>query len=241
MIVAAAVYNVDRPYSTECADPLRAHVARYAWGDDYHDVIEQRLDRLLGWMREHSTEPFDAKRYVDTGPVQERVYAQHAGIGWIGKNTCVIHPMLGSWLFLGEIICSLPLEPDPPDVVEVGGPEALTRNEAIELAERTSGRKLKRRRLPRPVVRVAMPLLTRPKPALASIFGLGLLMDLQESKCDDTPLRERGIAATSASEHAKQWPDSALKLMFRSRSRAIPSRSNNSLRSHALWIFPRSS
>jgi len=120
VIVTATVYNVDRPYSTECADPLRAHIARYAWGDDYHDVIEQRLDRLLGWMREHSPEPFDAKRYVDTGPVQERVYAQHAGIGWIGKNTCVIHPTLGSWLFLGEIICSLPLEPDPPALDQCG-------------------------------------------------------------------------------------------------------------------------
>jgi len=120
VIVTATVYNVDRPYSTECADPLRAHVARYAWGDDYHDVIEQRLDRLLGWMREHSPQPFDAKRYVDTGPVQERVYAQHAGIGWIGKNTCVIHPTLGSWLFLGEIICSLPLEPDPPALDQCG-------------------------------------------------------------------------------------------------------------------------
>jgi len=120
VIVTATVYNVDRPYSTECADPLRAHVARYAWGDDYHDVIEQRLDRLLGWMREHSPQPFDAKRYVDTGPVQERVYARHAGIGWIGKNTCVIHPTLGSWLFLGEIICSLPLEPDPPALDQCG-------------------------------------------------------------------------------------------------------------------------
>ncbi len=58
--------------------------------------------------------PFEARRYVDTGPVQERVYAQHAGIGWIGKNTCVINPEVGSWIFLSEIICSLPLEVDAP-------------------------------------------------------------------------------------------------------------------------------
>jgi epoxyqueuosine reductase len=120
IIVTATLYNVDRPYSTECRDPGRAHIARYAWGDDYHDVIERRLDALLDWMREISPEPFDACRYVDTGPVQERVYAQYAGVGWIGKNTCVISPELGSWLFLGEIICSLPLEPDPPSFDQCG-------------------------------------------------------------------------------------------------------------------------
>src|SRR5579862_9290665 len=87
VIVTATVYNTDRPYSTECADPSRAQIARYAWGDDYHDVLERRLDALLAWMRDASPDPFDARRYVDTGPVQERVYAQHAGVGWIGKNT----------------------------------------------------------------------------------------------------------------------------------------------------------
>ena len=112
VIVTGTIYNVDRPYSTECADPSRAHIARYAWGDDYHRVIERRLDALIAWMRGASPEPFEARRYVDTGPVQERVYARHAGIGWIGKNTCVINPALGSWLFLGEIICSLAFEPD---------------------------------------------------------------------------------------------------------------------------------
>ena len=120
VIVTGTLYNVDRPYSTECADPARAQIARYAWGDDYHGVIEARLDSLVAWMRERTSEPFEARRYVDTGPVQERVYAQHAGIGWIGKNTCVINPAIGSWLFLGEIICSLPLEPDPPAFDQCG-------------------------------------------------------------------------------------------------------------------------
>jgi epoxyqueuosine reductase len=120
VIVTATVYNTDRPYSIECADPARAQIARYAWGDDYHDVIGDRLERLLGWMREHTSEPFDARAYVDTGPVLERVYAQYAGLGWIGKNTCVISPELGSWIFLGEIVCSLRLEVDAPALDQCG-------------------------------------------------------------------------------------------------------------------------
>jgi epoxyqueuosine reductase len=120
VIVTATVYNTDRPYSIECADADRAHIARYAWGDDYHDVIGARLESLLAWMRERSPEPFEARAYVDTGPVQERVYAQHAGIGWIGKNTCVINPELGSWVFLGAILCSLPLDVDAPSLDQCG-------------------------------------------------------------------------------------------------------------------------
>jgi epoxyqueuosine reductase len=120
VIVTATVYNTDRPYSTECVEPDRAHIARYAWGDDYHDVIGARLGSLLAWMREQSPEPFDARAYVDTGPVQERVYAQYAGVGWIGKNTCVINPELGSWVFLAAIICSLPLEVDAPSLDQCG-------------------------------------------------------------------------------------------------------------------------
>jgi epoxyqueuosine reductase len=120
VIVTATVYNTDRPYSTECADPTRAQIARYAWGDDYHEVLTSRLEALVAWMRTQTPQPFDARVYVDTGPVQERVYARHAGLGWIGKNTCVIHPQLGSWIFLGEILCSLPLEVDAPSLDQCG-------------------------------------------------------------------------------------------------------------------------
>jgi epoxyqueuosine reductase len=120
VICLATVYNTDRPYSTEVLDPGAAMIARYAWGDDYHDVILQRMNALTEWMRERSGPELETRAYVDTGPVQERVYAQYAGIGWIGRNTCVINADLGSWLFLSEIICNLPLEPDAPALDQCG-------------------------------------------------------------------------------------------------------------------------
>jgi epoxyqueuosine reductase len=120
VISLGVVYNTARSYSTEHADPSRAAIARYAWGDDYHAVIEERLARLLARIREAADRPVEARAYVDTGPVQERVYAQYAGLGWIGKNTCVINQELGSWIFLAEIICDLPLEADAPALDQCG-------------------------------------------------------------------------------------------------------------------------
>ena len=118
VVVTATLYNVDRPYSADLPPDL-ARISRYAWGDDYHAVLKDRLDALLEWMRD--IEPaFDARAYVDTGPVQERVYAQYAGLGWIGKNTCLISPELGSWLFLGEIITTLPLTADTQGLEQCG-------------------------------------------------------------------------------------------------------------------------
>ena len=119
VVVTGTLYNVDRPYSDGRAADV-ARISRYAWGDDYHDVVKARLDALLTWMRGASADDFDARAYVDTGPVQERVYAQYAGLGWIGKNTCLINPELGSWLFLGEIITTLPLEPDTQGLEQCG-------------------------------------------------------------------------------------------------------------------------
>ena len=139
VIVTGTIYNTDRPYTTRImgSDPIHesyqgvessreggltpvALIARYAWGDDYHDVLKTRLEALLAWMRAESPEAFAAAAYVDTGPVQERVYAQYAGLGWIGKNTCLINPELGSWFFLSEIICTLPLEPDVQGLEQCG-------------------------------------------------------------------------------------------------------------------------
>jgi epoxyqueuosine reductase len=120
VIVLGTVYHSDRPYSTQIADPGEALVARYAWGDDYHDVIGARLEALVAWMHARADGPFDERRYVDTGPVQERVYAQRAGLGWIGKNCCLINPAAGSWLFLSEVICSLALDADAPGLDQCG-------------------------------------------------------------------------------------------------------------------------
>ncbi|MGH9369909.1 MAG: tRNA epoxyqueuosine(34) reductase QueG [Vicinamibacterales bacterium] len=120
VVSLGTVYNVERPYSVENADPRQAAVARYAWGDDYHVVIERRLDVLIAWLRQAAGESFEGRAYVDTGPVQERVYAQYAGLGWIGKNTCLINPELGSWMFLSEIICNLDLAPDEPTFDQCG-------------------------------------------------------------------------------------------------------------------------
>jgi epoxyqueuosine reductase len=119
VIVTGTLYNTDRPYSEE-VPPQVARLSRYAWGDDYHVVIQSRLDALLAWMKSASAAPFEARAYVDAGPVQERVYAQYAGLGWIGKNTCVINREIGSWVFLGEIICTLPLEPDAEALEQCG-------------------------------------------------------------------------------------------------------------------------
>ncbi len=120
VIVTGTLYNCGQPYSIERTDATVGEVARYAWSRDYHHVIGERLDALLGWMKAEEADPFEARAYVDTGPVQERVYAQYAGVGWIGKNTCVIDPERGSWLLLGAIICSLPLEADAPALDQCG-------------------------------------------------------------------------------------------------------------------------
>jgi epoxyqueuosine reductase len=120
VISLGVVYNARRPYSTENADPGIAAIARYAWGDDYHVVIGRQLDELVRRLRAAAGDTFEARAYVDTGPVQERVYAQHAGLGWIGKNTCVINPELGSWFFLAAVICNLPLTPDVPALDQCG-------------------------------------------------------------------------------------------------------------------------
>jgi epoxyqueuosine reductase len=119
IVSLGCLYNTRQPYSTS-AGPGVAAVSRYAWGDDYHDVIRDRLRALVRWMADEAGPGFEAFSCVDSGPVQERVFAERAGLGWIGKNTCLIHPSLGSWIFLAEILTNAELDPDPPGVDQCG-------------------------------------------------------------------------------------------------------------------------
>lgn len=124
VIVCAVNYNTAHPYSTQTEDPTRGWISRYAWSrEDYHDAVLRRLRQLEDCIRNeftnhqpqttnHSFHSYHS--YVDTGPLVERVYAKYAGVGWIGKNTCIINQKLGSWLFLGVILTSLELEADLP-------------------------------------------------------------------------------------------------------------------------------
>ena len=120
VVVLGTIYNTGASSSLERTDRRAALISRYAWGDDYHDVIDSRLAQLEAWMAGQAGAAFESRRYVDTGPVLERVFAQHAGLGWIGKNTCLINPELGSWMFLSEIICNLQLDVDEPALDQCG-------------------------------------------------------------------------------------------------------------------------
>jgi epoxyqueuosine reductase len=121
VIVCAANYNSGEPRSTDPAPEGTGWIARYAWTSrvekgtdgsenvrpsDYHKVLLRRLERLRDRLAQ-LIGGFESRCFVDTGPVVERVYARYAGIGWVGKNTCVLNQKLGSWLFLGVIVTSV--------------------------------------------------------------------------------------------------------------------------------------
>jgi len=93
------------------AEPRVGRIARYAWGDDYHDMIEKKLRVLDEWLIAHGGRQ---RCYVDTGPVLERDFAALAGVGWHGKSTMLVHPELGTWFFLAEVLTTLDLEADAP-------------------------------------------------------------------------------------------------------------------------------
>jgi epoxyqueuosine reductase len=119
VVVCAINYNTGNPYSTEVHDSDHGWISRYAWGrEDYHDSVLRRLKQVEAAV--HQTVPAElqptltTRSYVDTGPIVERLYAKYAGVGWIGKNTCIIDQKKGSWLFLGVILTSLELAPDVP-------------------------------------------------------------------------------------------------------------------------------
>src|SRR5580704_10989516 len=119
VIVCALTYNTEHARTAQAGAELdatetsgpRGWISRYAWGDDYHDVLREKLQLLLDDLREQHAQPFEARIYADTGPLHERVLAKHAGLGWLGKNTLLLNAKLGSWFFLGVILTTLDLPP----------------------------------------------------------------------------------------------------------------------------------
>jgi epoxyqueuosine reductase len=95
------------------SEPGVGKISRYAWGDDYHDIVLEKLKGLWLWMQREFPDA-QGRYYVDTGPVMDKVWAQRAGVGWIGKHTNVISQEMGSWIFLAELITTLELESDQP-------------------------------------------------------------------------------------------------------------------------------
>jgi epoxyqueuosine reductase len=115
---AVSVISVGMNYYTgnsrPASSPTHGWISRYAWGDDYHDLMSSRLEALLTGIRELHGGHVRGKAFVDSGPVMERDFAGIAGLGWIGKNTHLISPRRGSWFFLGELFLDLPLAYDRP-------------------------------------------------------------------------------------------------------------------------------
>jgi epoxyqueuosine reductase len=130
VIVCGLNYNSELPFSTDATEDTgrpRGWISRYAWGDDYHEVLWGKLNHLAAEMRAHFTGPFELRAYADTGPIHERAAAKHAGLGWIGKHTLLINSSqkMGSWFFLGVILTTLPLSPtlgkaEPPPADRCG-------------------------------------------------------------------------------------------------------------------------
>ena len=114
VVCVAMNYHVPLEKASDEGDKSVGRIARYALGKDYHEVIKARLHRLADAIRSLAPEA-QTRCCVDTAPVLERELAARAGIGWIGKNTCVIHPRVGSWILLGEVFTTLLLPTDAPD------------------------------------------------------------------------------------------------------------------------------
>ncbi len=114
-VVVVALFHDPAAASEAGARPGFARIAAYAGGEDYHAVMSDRLRALASGLESLAGHPIVSRAYVDTGPVQERVFAARAGLGWIGKNTCVIDAKLGSRMLLGVVLCDLELEPDRPE------------------------------------------------------------------------------------------------------------------------------
>ncbi|MDF3129400.1 tRNA epoxyqueuosine(34) reductase QueG [Kiritimatiellaeota bacterium B1221] len=114
MLVLAVSYATQKPDSKVWNDPMRGRIARYAWGRDYHKVIRKRLDRLAAWIAEHGPRGVKSVYFNDARPMLEHDAALAAGLGFIGRNTLLIHPEWGSMMFLGGLLLSCKLKADAP-------------------------------------------------------------------------------------------------------------------------------
>ncbi len=114
ILVLAVPYPDPKKAPAPEGQPPHGRVAAYAWGDDYHHILPQRLQEIVRFIEGRLGRPVPHRCYTDTGPLLERDLAQRAGLGWIGKNTCLIHPRYGSYFLLAEILLGLELQPDPP-------------------------------------------------------------------------------------------------------------------------------
>jgi epoxyqueuosine reductase len=125
VVVCGLNYNTDQPYSSHAGTSTQGWISRYAWAKrDYHDILLEKLreleSKVLAVCTQRASPEPRTWCYVDTGPVIERIFAKYAGIGWIGKNTCVLNEQLGSWLFLGVILTSSEMTPDLPPADRCG-------------------------------------------------------------------------------------------------------------------------
>ncbi len=114
IVVVGVHYRAFEPDAEAWTDPARGQISRYAWGDDYHLVLEPKLRALQSWLEARVGRAEIGRSYVDTGPILERPVGVAAGLGFQGKNTLLIHPREGSWFFLGEIVVDVELEYDQP-------------------------------------------------------------------------------------------------------------------------------
>ena len=126
IITLAMFYLTEQPDEVQDNVP-RGRISRYAWGDDYHEIIKPRLQQFAAWLREYARnkvrDEVETRLFVDTGRMVDRAVAQRAGLGWYGKNTNILTKGWGSWVFLGEIVTNLPLQSDTPVKTNCGSCE----------------------------------------------------------------------------------------------------------------------
>ena len=118
IISLAMCYLTEQPPDVDTQNGPRGRISRYAWGDDYHDIIKPKLQAFATWLREYTRDELgseaETRLFVDTGRMVDRAVAQRSGLGWYGKNTNILTKERGSWVFLAEIVTNLPLVADEP-------------------------------------------------------------------------------------------------------------------------------